>query len=106
MANEERQTIGCVKQHDCKNFRVKCSDCFEWADIINQHPCYEHRDLVEVVHGRWEECPDEYGICATEFTCSECKESWCNGEMSDVDFRAMMKYCPNCGAKMDGDGDG
>ena len=63
-------------------------------------------DAVEVVHGRWEETPDEYGICATEFVCSVCKESYCTSEMTDEQFVALMKYCPNCGAKMDGDGNG
>ena len=57
-------------------------------------------DAVEVVQGRWEEYPDEYGICATEFTCSNCRESFCTSEMADTDFLEMMKYCPNCGTMM------
>ena len=70
MENEERQTIGCVKQSDCMNFRVKCSDCFETAGIGNQHPCYEHRDLVEVVRckdcigkAHWYQSDYGYTIC-------------------------------------------
>lgn len=47
-------------------------------------------DVAPVRHGRWEvidaEEPRRYG-------CSECKRlSW-----------HMENYCPNCGAKMDGD---
>jgi hypothetical protein len=57
-------------------------------------------DAVPVVYGRWEEYADEYGICATEFTCSVCKESYCTGELTDEQFREMMKYCPNCGTLM------
>ena len=43
---------------------------------------------------------DEYEICATDFTCSNCKETFCSSEITDEEFLAMMKYCPNCGAKM------
>lgn len=50
--------------------------------------------------GKWETHPDEYEICATEFTCSNCKEVFCSSEMTDEQMFQMMKYCPNCGAKM------
>ena len=49
-------------------------------------------DAVPVVHGEW---TDKDGGIAT---CSVCGDRW--GVWS------VMKYCPNCGAKMDGkDGD-
>ena len=49
-------------------------------------------DAVPVRHGRW---TDKDGGIAT---CSVCGDRW--GVWS------VMKYCPNCGAKMDGkDGD-
>ena len=60
-------------------------------------------DAVEVVHGRW----DVGGACNhvphriknpekwVTFKCSVCGYS--NG-------RKQSNYCPNCGAKMDGDG--
>ena len=53
-------------------------------------------DAVEVVHGRWEDfCRDKMcccSVCKAEFdnTCNEIHGEW--------------YYCPNCGAKMDGDG--
>ena len=47
-------------------------------------------DAVEVVHGRWIPC----GGCG--YRCSNC-DFW-------VAFRSLNNYCPNCGAKMDGDG--
>lgn len=49
-------------------------------------------DAVEVVHGRWNPC----GSCG--YRCSKC-DFW-------VTFRSLNNYCPNCGAKMDGDGNG
>ena len=58
-------------------------------------------DAVEVVHGEWKAYKDESMICATEFVCSTCGESFCSGELTDEQFVEMMKYCPNCGAKMD-----
>ena len=59
-------------------------------------------DVVEVKHGEWEVCSDEYEICANEFVCSICKESFVSSELTDEEFFKMMKYCPECGAKMDG----
>ena len=63
-------------------------------------------DAVEVVHGRWkpdlhpyDEQPyrDEwYGYM---FKCSVCGAT----TMGDYDLLCRANYCPNCGAKMDGD---
>ena len=47
-------------------------------------------DVAEVKHGRWVICSDGYYPY-----CSECKNEPKHGEMTD--------YCPNCGAKMDGE---
>lgn len=46
-------------------------------------------DAVEVVHGRWIPC--ENG----GYNCSNCDRR--------VAFLVHNRYCPNCGAKMDGD---
>ena len=48
-------------------------------------------DAVEVVHGRWVQrlLTGKHGSA----TCSECNTTW----------DAESNYCPNCGAKMDGD---
>ena len=61
-------------------------------------------DAVEVVHGRWR--PLEYDGYADGnpvwdlWECSECQEEHSGDEDS------LTPYCPNCGAKMDGDGNG
>ena len=47
-------------------------------------------DVVPVVHGRWERMK---AYC-TQYVCSECGDIW-------PDFRS--DYCPNCGARMDGE---
>lgn len=51
----------------------------------------EEKTTVEVVHGRWEYAPDyaEY--------CSVC------GCYPDEEANHAYNFCPNCGAKMDGD---
>ena len=46
-------------------------------------------EAAPVVHGRWKQRGKNLG------ECSEC------GEVVIVRYR----YCPNCGARMDGDGD-
>ena len=48
--------------------------------------------VAPVVHGRWEEYQVPRIIC-----CSEC--DWGTG----VENKTEYNYCPNCGAKMDGE---
>lgn len=54
-------------------------------------------DAVEVVHGHWKKDPSGYGF----WICSAC------GFVSEASAADMLyKFCPVCGAKMDGkDGD-
>ena len=60
-------------------------------------------DAVEVVHGKWELHGND-DDCGCSYFCSNCHNSY------DEDWFYMhgqyrhFKYCPNCGAKMDGDG--
>ena len=49
--------------------------------------------VAEVVHGRWIGKPIA-GYC--DVTCSVCRRVF-------PDNRGKWNYCPNCGAKMDGD---
>ena len=63
-------------------------------------------DAVEVVHGRWihdcvEGCNpfvDSLPIWVDVMQCSVCKEY--------IEGSHGSNYCPNCGAKMDGDKNG
>lgn len=54
-------------------------------------------DVVPVRHGRWEEASDGDGI-----VCPFCRTDFCTIIYDTEHFN----YCPNCGAKMDGDGNG
>ena len=65
-------------------------------------------DVVEVVHGRWIESYNPLGFdevkCAE---CSSCGEDWIMGDDECIyDYIVHWKYCPSCGAKMDGDENG
>ena len=63
-------------------------------EMVNSSPTV---DAVEVVHGRWYEV--QY---IDKIACSVCGQHW-----SIIDnCTETFNYCPNCGAKMDGDGNG
>ena len=52
-----------------------------------------------MVHGHWIErtsTDKEFGVSTTKYECSECS---CLADNKS-------NYCPNCGAEMDGDGNG
>ena len=51
-------------------------------------------DVEEIRHGRW--ISNELGGYKWAYYCSEC------GFVDGYPFNDRHKYCPNCGAKMDG----
>ena len=53
-------------------------------------------DAVPVVHAKWELYPSDRSI-----RCTNCKL-----EFSLIHMPYTRNHCPNCGAKMDGDGNG
>ena len=63
----------------------------EGVKILNQFP---QSDVAPVRHGRWEEASDGDGI-----VCPFCRTDFCT-IIYDTEY---FNYCPNCGAKMDGD---
>lgn len=58
-------------------------------------------DVAPVVHGRWIkdndsfQTDDDYYCCYFDYNCSNC------GEVVNDRYK-LPKYCPECGAKMDG----
>lgn len=65
---------------------------------IEQYPA---ADVVEVKHGAWVKLDMHRGM--EQYKCSSCNTECyvpeCMGE-------PLYSYCPNCGAKMDGGGNG
>ena len=60
---------------------------------------YNTVDAVEVVHGHWNTIhfvTQPVGLLPDKYVCSECRSI----------LYKEFNYCPNCGAKMDGDGNG
>lgn len=57
-------------------------------------------DVAEVMHGEWLRSDDDWNSLTT-IQCSICGEEWCFETDDDVSL-LNYKYCPNCGAKMDG----
>ena len=60
--------------------------------------CNHYIEIVEVVHGRWLKGTKTLisGSILAGYCCSVCDEFSVRNS----------NYCPNCGAKMDGDGNG
>lgn len=69
------------------------------ADIINEQPT---ADVQEVKHGHWipERDPDE----GNRIQCYHC--SVCDDDFHYIGAFIATKYCPNCGARMDGESNG
>ena len=57
-------------------------------------------DAVEVVHGRWIEKQEPIPWCEDDV------DVFCVCSVCDCASPGESSYCPNCGAKMDGDGNG
>ncbi len=84
----------------CAFIEKDCKDCVvqRVMNIVDNFPTIE---AVDVVHGEWinlntlEDC----GECA--FMCSICGEIYWSDDSNLVSPKDA-KYCPNCGAKMDG----
>lgn len=67
--------------------------------VINAVPA---ADVAEVVYGQWEGEGDGYAdgeIVLDVWHCSQC--GYCIDDGTD-NPDCLPKYCPNCGAKMDG----
>ena len=66
---------------------------YDVASAINSVP---NADVTPVRHGRWEK---QNGL----YSCSECGKTCPYDVQADVIEYWACNYCPNCGAKMDGE---
>ena len=117
-ANAEIKAIKEYACNDCESHNgIRCRVCWadDWINWIEDAPKV---DAVEVVHGRW-----LYDSGTERHFCSACNEyalsATTQEQVADYDWEENLvfrlepvtrefwtDYCPNCGAKMDGDGNG
>lgn len=88
-----------IKRETVTNHLDACMDTL-WKPEIVALKCYVEglpaADVAPVRHGRWT-LNKKYG----DYECSECGQ----GDVKAMDFTNLkMRYCPNCGAQMDGAG--
>ena len=104
MENEDR-LISANKLMDAINFEYDLNygeiltDPRRFADMVEDAPTV---DAVEVVHGRWELHGND-DDCGCSYFCSNCHESYDEDWFYVHGQNRHWNYCPNCGAKMDGD---
>ena len=91
---------------------VTCADCIHYDICIFHHTGNENEkcvhfknkdDVVEVRHGEWSQ--NEY-ISQTCTACGFVIDDDVSFEMYSGDCYRKPKFCPECGAKMDGKGEG
>lgn len=97
MATEKRLIdVEAAIERARKSDEIVGSSIWETSEVVMFLEDEPTVDAVEVVHGRW--VWSEHGELDYEqyWNCSECGDS--------TFFKT--NYCPNCGATMDGDGNG
>lgn len=78
--------------------KLETAQDYWWATtVIDSEPA---ADVAPVVHGEWLRTDDDWNSLTT-IQCSLCSEEWCFETDDDVSL-LNYKYCPHCGAKMDG----
>ena len=91
----------CEKQGRCCPHEFYDSIEQAITDSEDGVPCDHLIEVAPVRHGRWEERDDGFG--GTYYHCSVCGEDWCT--IDGTPAENGMRYCPQCGARMDGDAD-
>lgn len=86
----ERETIKAKMIH----YGFKSPDMTVTEFVEDELPA---ADVAPVQHGRWEWDTEDV------YRCTACYEKV---HAKEVMGRPDWNYCPNCGAKMDGDGNG
>ena len=86
----------------CGSWFVKIKPHEELCDKFECALCRLSGYVAPVVHGRWVDKPLIKSFKHTNIPVVEC--SACGIDFCDIinNHYFMYKYCPNCGAKMDG----
>lgn len=80
----------CDKEHANEHFIFGIESVLEYVENLPA------ADVAPVVHGRWIECRAPHAMGGISAKCSACNKN--------VQYLGNpLNYCPNCGAKMDGE---
>ena len=82
--------------HESKDFFTRDNMLLNFEQIVSQMPAV---DTLEPKHGKWVASDKHFSYY--QYKCSNCDcddytQTDRNGQCK------LMRYCPNCGAKMDG----
>ena len=83
---------------------ITTQTCGDYAAAFAEIRKLPAADVAPVVHGEWLRVDDDWNSLTT-IQCPICSEEWCFETDDDVSL-LNYKYCPNCGAKMDGGNEG
>ncbi len=72
--------------------------CGLLEDVMCEVDAQTAADVAPLVHGKWEYIPQ------TLNTLSQLRCPFCGWWSLDPSIDGAYNYCPNCGAKMDGEG--
>ena len=86
--------VGC--QYNFPDLPCSATDCVIKGRVVN----IPAADVAPVVHARWYLNEDR------KWACTNCDGLAIQHPDEPDKWQALTDYCPNCGAKMDGDGNG
>lgn len=94
---EREATIKLLRSLGSRDYRREKGTIQEAIKMVSFPEYTPSADVVPVRHGRWilEREPDGKPYC---FHCSVCDD-----DFHYIGIVTASDYCPNCGAKMDGD---
>lgn len=87
----------------CARYMAQLDERTRFKHMIYDSPA---ADVEEVNHGKWEWFEEKHGTPIDGYDydwgwhCSNCKAEL-SDDYDDPDTPPKMRYCPNCGAKMD-----
>lgn len=100
-ANALVKEIESVHCKGCNNYNgAMCRAC-EWMDAMDYIEDAPTIDAQPVKHGRFVFEKGDYRNTVDGYRCTSCGETY----HTKVPYFSEYKFCPNCGAKMEGDAD-